>query len=109
MAIDLAEQVKDGEGFDHLHIVRVEQLYPFPSEKISEIVSRYPNVKELVWVQEEPKNMGSWSFANPYIQEIAGDKKVSYVGRIHRSSPSEGDGESHTIEQKRIIDEALNR
>ena len=109
MAIDLAEQVKDGEGFDHLHIIRVEQLYPFPSEKISDIVSRYPNVKELVWVQEEPKNMGSWSFANPYIQEIAGDKKVSYVGRIHRSSPSEGDGESHTIEQKRIIDEALNR
>ena len=58
MAIDLAEQVKDGEGFDHLHIVRVEQLYPFPSEKISDIVARYPNVKELVWVQEEPKNMG---------------------------------------------------
>ncbi|MCZ2258240.1 2-oxoglutarate dehydrogenase E1 component [Sporosarcina sp. G11-34] len=109
MAIDLAEQVKDGEGFEHLHIIRVEQLYPFPSEKISKIVSRYPNAKELVWVQEEPKNMGSWSFADPYIREIAGDKKVSYAGRIHRSSPSEGDGESHTIEQKRIIAEALNR
>jgi 2-oxoglutarate dehydrogenase E1 component len=107
MAIDLAEQVKDGEGFDHLHIVRVEQLYPFPSEKISEIVARYPKVKELVWVQEEPKNMGSWSFAYPYVQEIAGNKKVSYVGRIHRSSPSEGDGASHSIEQKRIIAEAL--
>ena len=109
MAIDLAEQVKDGEGFDHLHIIRVEQLYPFPSEKISDIVSRYPNVKDLVWVQEEPKNMGSWSFASPYIQELADDKKVSYVGRIDRSSPSEGDGESHAIEQKRIINEALNR
>jgi 2-oxoglutarate dehydrogenase E1 component len=107
MAIDLAEQVKDGEGFDHLHIVRVEQLYPFPSEKISEIVARYPKVKELVWVQEEPKNMGSWSYAYPYVQEIAGNKKVSYVGRIHRSSPSEGDGASHSIEQKRIIAEAL--
>ena len=109
MAIDLAEKVKDGEGFDHLHIIRVEQLYPFPSEKISNIVSRYPNAKELVWVQEEPKNMGSWSFADPYIRELAGDKKVSYLGRIHRSSPSEGDGESHTIEQKRIISDALNR
>lgn len=109
MAIDLAEQVKDGKGFDDLHIVRVEQLYPFPSEKIQEIVSRYKNVKELVWVQEEPKNMGSWSFAYPYIQEIAGNKKVSYVGRPHRSSPSEGNGASHAIEQKRIIDEALNR
>ena len=59
--------MKDGEGFDHLHIVRVEQLYPFPAEKIQEIVARYPNVKELVWVQEEPKNMGSWNFALPYI------------------------------------------
>lgn len=109
MAIDLAEQVKDGEGFDHLHIVRVEQLYPFPSEKIKEIVSRYSKVKELVWVQEEPENMGSWSFASPYLREIAGNKKVSYVGRAHRSSPSEGDGASHTIEQKRIINDALNR
>ena len=109
MAIDLAEQVKDGEGFDHLHIIRVEQLYPFPSEKISEIVSRYSKVKELVWVQEEPENMGSWSFASPYIREIAGNKKVSYIGRVHRSSPSEGKGALHTAEQKRIIDEALNR
>lgn len=109
MAIDLAEQVKDGEGFDDLHIVRVEQLYPFPSEKIEEIVSRYSKVKELVWVQEEPKNMGSWSFASPYLQEIAGNKKVTYVGRPHRSSPSEGGGKAHAVEQKRIINEALNR
>ncbi len=109
MAIDLAEEVKDGEGFDDLHIVRVEQLYPFPTEKIREIVKRYSKVKELVWVQEEPENMGSWSFAAPYLQEIAGNKKVSYIGRPHRSSPSEGDGASHTVEQKRIINEALNR
>ncbi|MFD1205896.1 MULTISPECIES: 2-oxoglutarate dehydrogenase E1 component [Sporosarcina] len=109
MAIDLAEKVKDGEGFDHLHIVRVEQLYPFPSEKIAEILSRYPKAKELVWVQEEPKNMGSWSFAHPYLLEIAEGKKVSYVGRIHRASPSEGDGESHKIEQTRIIEEALKK
>lgn len=108
MAIDLAEQVKDGEGFDHLHIVRVEQLYPFPAEKISKIIARYPNVKELVWVQEESKNMGAWSFASPYLQEMADGKKVSYVGRIRRSSPAEGDGASHALEQKRIIDEALS-
>ena len=109
VAIDLAERVKDGKGFDHLHIVRVEQLYPFPSDKISDIISRYPNAKEIVWVQEEPKNMGSWNFANSYIHEFADGKKVSYVGRIHRSSPSEGDGESHKIEQNRILDEALKK
>ncbi|MBE1554748.1 2-oxoglutarate dehydrogenase E1 component [Sporosarcina limicola] len=109
MAIDLAERVKDGKGFDHLHIVRVEQLYPFPADKIEDIISRYPNAKDLVWVQEEPKNMGSWLFANNYIREIAGDKKVSYVGRIHRSSPSEGDGGSHKTEQNRILDAALKK
>ena len=66
LAIDLADKVKDGEGYDHLHIVRVEQLYPFPTEKIEEIVERYPNVKQLAWAQEEPENMGSWNFALPY-------------------------------------------
>ncbi|GEN82646.1 2-oxoglutarate dehydrogenase E1 component [Sporosarcina luteola] len=109
MAIDLAEKVKDGEGFEHLHIVRVEQLYPFPSEKIAEITARFPKAKELVWVQEEPKNMGSWSFAYPYLQEIADGKTISYAGRIHRASPSEGSGEAHKSEQLRIIEEALKK
>lgn len=109
VAIDLAERIKDGKGFDHLHIVRVEQLYPFPSDKIADIISRYPNAKELVWVQEEPKNMGSWKFAFSYIKDLAGDKDISYVGRVHRASPSEGDGESYKIEQARILDEALKK
>ncbi|MFC4411281.1 2-oxoglutarate dehydrogenase E1 component [Chungangia koreensis] len=109
MAIDLADRVKDGKGFEWLHIVRVEQLYPFPSEKIKAILDRYPNAKELVWVQEEPKNMGSWSFAYPYLQEIADGKDIRYVGRIVRSSPAEGDADSHKFEQNRIIDEAVTR
>lgn len=109
MAIDLADRVKDGEGFEWLHIVRVEQLYPFPSEKIKAILDRYPNAKELVWVQEEPKNMGSWSFAYPYLQEIAAGKDIRYVGRIVRSSPAEGDADSHKFEQNRIIEEAVTR
>ncbi|WKA57123.1 2-oxoglutarate dehydrogenase E1 component [Planococcus shenhongbingii] len=107
MAIDLAERVKDGKNFDGIHIVRVEQLYPFPSEKIQAIVERYPNAKELAWVQEEPKNMGSWTFAEPYLRDIANGKDVAYYGRIKRSSPAEGDGESHKVEQARILDEAL--
>ncbi|MDN7243945.1 2-oxoglutarate dehydrogenase E1 component [Planococcus shenhongbingii] len=107
MAIDLAERVKDGKNFDGIHIVRVEQLYPFPSEKIQAIVERYPNAKELAWVQEEPKNMGSWTFAEPYLRDISNGKDVAYYGRIKRSSPAEGDGESHKVEQARILDEAL--
>ncbi len=108
MAIDLAERVKDGEGFDWAHIVRVEQLYPFPAEKIQAIVDRYPNAKELAWVQEEPKNMGSWTFAEPYLRDLANGKNVDYYGRITRSSPAEGDGEAHKVEQARILDAALS-
>ncbi|GGA27145.1 2-oxoglutarate dehydrogenase E1 component [Psychrobacillus lasiicapitis] len=107
LAIDLADKVKDGEGYDHLHIVRVEQLYPFPKEKIQAIVERYPNVKQLAWAQEEPENMGSWNFALPYLLEIADGKEITYVGRVHRSSPAEGDGDTYKLEQARIIDEAL--
>lgn len=109
MAIDLAEQVKDGEGFDHLHIVRVEQLYPFPEARIQEIIARFPNAKKLVWVQEEPRNMGSYSYALPYLLDIAEGRTIEYVGRIHRASPSEGDGASHTKEQKRIVADALKK
>lgn len=109
MAIDLAERVKDGKGFDWAHIVRVEQLYPFPAEKIQAIVNRYPNAKELAWVQEEPKNMGSWTFSEPYLRDIANGKDVAYYGRIKRSSPAEGDGEAHKAEQGRILDAALTK
>ncbi|WP_144509724.1 2-oxoglutarate dehydrogenase E1 component [Bacillus sp. FJAT-22090] len=107
LAIDLADKVKDGAGYDHLHIVRIEQLYPFPSEKIQAIVDRYPNVKQLAWAQEEPENMGSWNFALPYLLELANDKEITYVGRVHRSSPAEGDGDTYKLEQARIIEEAL--
>ena len=107
MAIDLAEQIKGGEGYDHLHVIRVEQLYPFPKERIEQIIARYPNVEKLVWVQEEPKNMGSWSFAFPRLFELEDGKEIAYCGRIHRASPSEGDGKAHSLEQERIIQEAL--
>ncbi len=109
MAIDLSDKVKDGSEFSHLHIIRVEQLYPFPSEKIQAIVDRFPNAKEIAWVQEEPQNMGSWTFADPYLRELAGSKNVRYIGRVKRSSPAEGDGETHKIEQSRIIEEAVTR
>lgn len=107
MAIDLADRVKDGSEYPDTHIVRVEQLYPFPAEKIQAIIERYPKLKELAWVQEEPKNMGSWSFAEPQLRDIANGIEINYYGRVVRSSPAEGDGEMHKVEQARIIDAAL--
>ncbi len=107
VTIDLAEHVKDGEGFDNTHILRVEQLYPFPSEKLSEIISRYPNVKELRWVQEEPRNQGPWKYALEYLLDIADGKKVKYVGRPEMSSTSEGDADSHKVAQAKVIEGAF--
>ena len=109
VAIDLADRIKDGEGFDHLHIVRVEQLYPFPQQKIADIIARFPNAKELVWVQEEPKNQGSYLYATQYMYELAEGKKLRYVGRPAMSSTAEGDMDAHKAEQARLIEEAVSK
>lgn len=107
MAIDLAEKVKNGPEFNHLQIIRVEQLYPFPKDEILDIIGHYPNVELLTWAQEEPQNMGSWNYALPYLLEIADGKNIAYTGRVHRSSPAEGDADTYKVEQGRIIEEAL--
>lgn len=107
VTIDLAEAVKDGKGLDKLHIIRIEQLYPFPMDKVKEIIARYPNAKEIVWVQEEPKNQGPWRFVLEYLLELAEGKKVRYVGRPEMSSTSEGDADSHKAAQAKVISDAL--
>ncbi|MBT2691200.1 2-oxoglutarate dehydrogenase E1 component [Bacillus sp. ISL-47] len=110
IAIDLAENLKNYEDQEWFHILRVEEIYPFPMAQIKEILKRYPNVEEMVWIQEEPKNMGAWNFAEPRLKEIAGSGiDVRYIGRRRRSSPAEGDPTVHKKEQARIIDEALTR
>ncbi|WP_369900575.1 2-oxoglutarate dehydrogenase E1 component [Bacillus manliponensis] len=112
MAIDLAVEVesnKEAHNLDEIHIARIEQLYPFPLEKVQEIVDRYPNLEEIVWVQEEPKNMGGWHYIAPTLYEIAASKlKVGYIGRPDRSSPSGGDSYVHKKEQELIINQTLN-
>lgn len=107
VTIDLADRVQDGTGYDNVHIIRVEQLYPFPQQKIADILAKYPNAKEIVWVQEEPKNQGPWKYVLEYLYELSEGKKVRYVGRPEMSSTSEGDMDSHKIAQAKVIDEAL--
>lgn len=88
----------------HLAVVRVEELYPWPHDEVSRIVDLYPNVVEVVWAQEEPKNMGAWSFAAPRLRASAGNALIiRYVGRPERASPAEGYFASHQAEQARIV------
>lgn len=94
---------------EQVAVVRVEQLYPFPEEDLRQVIGSYPNAREIVWLQEEPKNMGAWSYINPRLQEIAGrELELRYVGRPERASPAEGLAELHTIEQNRIVLEAYD-
>jgi 2-oxoglutarate dehydrogenase E1 component len=89
-------------------VARLEQLYPFPVEETAEVVRRYPNLREVVWVQEEPQNMGAWRAIRHRLEESKPDGVVLlYVGRPWRASPSEGYPTAHLREQDRIVRAAL--
>jgi 2-oxoglutarate dehydrogenase E1 component len=99
----------DYEKLQKTAIVRIEQLSPLPKELIAELFASYPNVKEIVWVQEEPKNMGPYGHVRRRVVERlpSGIRELGYIGRPYRSSPSEGYGAAHAVEQERILKEAL--
>ncbi len=106
--VDIEEELEDKDPNDEIHIVRLEQIYPFPEKELQKLLKKYKNVEEIVWVQEEPKNMGSWDFVKERIQSIKKVKqKLNYVGRPYRSSPAVGSPNIHKSEQNRIINEAL--
>jgi 2-oxoglutarate dehydrogenase E1 component len=89
-------------------IGRVELLYPFPSEEIGQYLSRYRNLKEIFWVQEEPRNMGARKFVLPKLRDITpAGVTIGDVSRPERSSPAEGYPAAHQAEQARIVAAAL--
>lgn len=93
----------------HVAVVRVEALYPWPLDDVSRLVDRYPHIDEVAWVQEEPKNMGAWSFIAPRLRVAAGNALViRYIGRPEQASPAEGYPKAHADEQGRIVQEALD-
>ena len=90
-------------------ITRVELLYPFPQQQIMDEVKRYPNLREVVWVQEEPRNMGARTHMSPrLLQILPAELEFGYIGRPERASPGEGYPAAHTVEQNRIIRTALD-
>ncbi len=97
------------ENNEGVAISRVELLYPFPQQQILEEVSRYPNLREVVWAQEEPRNMGARAHMSPRLLHILPQTlEFGYVGRPERASPGEGYPAAHTVEQTRIIRTALD-
>ena len=89
-------------------IVRLEQFYPFPATRLTEIFASYPNADQIVWTQEEPKNMGGWTFVEDRIRSIKpADTEFRYVGRDASASPATGSYAIHELEQKQIVSDAL--
>ncbi|MGP4038412.1 2-oxoglutarate dehydrogenase E1 component [Gracilibacillus sp. D59] len=108
--VDIHEKMSGSpEKYEDIHVVRLEQIYPFPEKKIQEVVDGCPNLQEVVWVQEEPRNMGAWNFVKELLYRMLEDTKLElhYVGRTERSSPSVGDPHIHKAEQRRIVKRAL--
>jgi 2-oxoglutarate dehydrogenase E1 component len=98
-----------GETIDgQTAVVRLEQFYPFPVSRLKEVIASYPNTKEIFWTQEEPRNMGGWTFIRSRLEELKPEKAtLRYVGRVASASPATGSYAIHELEQKRIVDEAL--
>lgn len=100
---DLREKNKN------IAIARMEQLYPLAEKEIAETIDRYPNITEVVWLQEEPQNMGAWNFMlKNYRKIIDGRFSFHYIGRKRNSSPAEGSLSMHKVNQETLIAQAFS-
>ena len=102
---ELAAQ-REKSGQTTTAVVRLEQLFPFPDAAITKTLGLYPNAKKFVWVQEEPRNMGAYRFAQAQLKELC-SIEVGYVGRPDSASPAVGSQKQHAIEQDKILTEAI--
>ena len=109
---DLLAAREEAERKD-VALVRVEQLYPFPEKELREELAKYPSASDLVWCQEEPQNMGAWSFVDRRLEQVLLDmdhrkmKRPLYVGRVEAASPATGSLKRHQSEQAALVSEAL--
>jgi 2-oxoglutarate dehydrogenase E1 component len=105
---DLNEARKKSDE-KRLAIVRLEQFYPFPLSGLREVMDRYKNARQLVWAQEEPQNMGGWTFIESRLENLLpSDQRPRYVGRSASASPATGSYSIHQKEQAALVAEALS-
>ena len=98
---------REENGIKNVAIVRIEQLYPFHIEALKQAISPYSSAKKFVWCQEEPLNMGAWSYIQPRLKKATG-RRARYAGRDRASSPSTGSKAVHKREQKMLCEEAFS-
>jgi 2-oxoglutarate dehydrogenase E1 component len=104
-------EARAARGDNDIYLLRVEQLYPFPLKAMGDVLGRFPSA-EIVWCQEEPQNMGAWTFVEPRLYAVldglnAGKRTVRYAGRPAAASPATGLMSKHVQQREQFIDEAL--
>jgi len=107
---DLLEARRAGKR-DNIAICRIEQLYPFPREELQALIQRYPNAREVIWVQEEPRNQGAWVYLLARLHLfgcLLEGQQLHLVARPYSASPAVGYMSLHLEQQQGLIDEALN-
>jgi 2-oxoglutarate dehydrogenase E1 component len=108
VAIDLLAAAESHDQRRRMAVIRIEQLYPFPERELEGILATYPWAREMIWLQEEPYNMGAWTYMSPRLQALAGEHlSLRYAGRPEHASTAEGQAETHALEQARLLEEAL--
>ncbi|NNN03565.1 MAG: multifunctional oxoglutarate decarboxylase/oxoglutarate dehydrogenase thiamine pyrophosphate-binding subunit/dihydrolipoyllysine-residue succinyltransferase subunit [Acidimicrobiaceae bacterium] len=98
---------RDEWALSTVAVVRVEQLYPWPAEEIETVLATYPQLREVVWLQEEPENMGAWPFVHLQMHRQLRDQDVRHVARHESASPATGSGLVHSAEQADLLERAL--
>ena len=98
---------RNDPGDSTIAVVRVEQLYPWPGGALDDVVRRYANVTEIVWLQEEPENMGAWPFVHRQMHDQFRGHAVRHVARAESASPATGSGLVHTAEQADLLTRAI--
>jgi 2-oxoglutarate dehydrogenase E1 component len=88
-------------------IVRVEQIYPWPADRLAALLARYPNASSVLWVQEEPRNMGGWTFVRERLEALVGGRSFGYAGRSESASPAVGSMRLHREQQAALVDAAF--
>ena len=88
-------------------IIFLEQLYPWPEAALQAALDQHPSATEIVWVQEEPANMGALVYVQPLLKRISGDRALLTVKRTASASPATGSAKAHALEEKTLIDLAL--
>ena len=101
-------QHRRAENLQHHAIIRIEQLYPFPTQALMDVLKTYPNAKTIVWCQEEPKNQGVWFSSQHHFKEcLRPDQTLTYAGRGFAAAPAGGSAKTHSEQQEALVKQAL--